>query len=299
MMKSHTRARLGFKSIQANRLRFMALWVLFISSIIITVPLSIHGEQRDWLDIPYANLSGNQKLDISLPTSGNGPFPVIVSIHGGGFVTGDKRMVVAVPVRGYAVVAVNYRLCGEAKFPSQIHDIKAAIRWIRANAKTYHLNPDKIAVWGESAGGYLAALAGTSGDVKELEDLGLGNPEESCRVQAVVDWFGPIDSIMSDLYFLESIFLGKKIKDNPGIIKTTDPQTFISPDDPPFFIQHGTADKSVPVEQSINFATQLKKVLGKDKVTLDLLKGARHADAMFSSWDNLNKVLDFLDKYMK
>lgn len=277
----------------------MVLWLLFISSVIISLPATILGEQRDWQDIPYANLSGNQKLDISLPTSGEGPFPVIVSIHGGGFVTGDKRIALAPPIRGYAVVSVNYRLCSEAKFPSQIHDIKAAIRWIRAHSKEYRLNSDKIAVWGESAGGYLAALAGTSGDVKELEDLSLGNREQSSRVQAVVDWYGPINLAEMNIHWLESVILGKKITDNPELVKVINPETYITPDDPPFFIQHGTADSAVPVRQSINFAAKLKKVLGKQKVTLDLLKGAGHVDSTFFAWDNLNKVLNFLDKYLK
>lgn len=294
----------GFTFIRTYRLRFILLWVFMIGSVIAMLPAdSIHGEQRDWLDIPYTKLPNSQKLDISLPITGSaharGPFPVIISIHGGGFVSGDKRMALAPPVRGYAVVSVNYRLCSNAKFPSQIHDIKAAIRWVKANAKTYHLNPERIAVWGESAGGYLAALAGTSGDVKELEDLSLGNPEQSSRVQAVVDWYGPIDLSLGNEAWLESVFLGKQLKDNPAILKTINPETFISPDDPPFFIQHGTADQCVPVGQSIHFAAKLEKVLGKKKVTLDLLKGAGHTDPVFSSWENLQKVLDFLDKYLK
>jgi acetyl esterase/lipase len=290
----------------------MVLWLLLTGSVIMSLPVTIHGEQRDWLDIPYAGLSGKQKLNIFLPMSGDGPFPVIVSIHGG-FNNGDKMFAPAPPVHGYAVVAVNFRSFSEAKFPAQIQDIKAAIRWVRANAKVYHFNPDKIAVWGESDGGYLAALAGTSGDVKELEDLSLGNPDESSRVQAVIDWMGEIDlfamcmktengvkvPLDSELDWLESEFLGKKITDAPELVKAINPETYITPDDPPFFIQHGTADKEVPVRQSINFAAKLEKTLGKEKVTLDLLKGAGHRDPIFSTWDNLKKTLDFLDKYLK
>jgi acetyl esterase/lipase len=290
----------------------MVLWLLLAGSVIMSLPIPILGEQRDWLDIPYAGLSGKQKLNISLPVSGDGPFPVIVSIHAN-FDNGDKMIAPAPPVHGYAVVAVNFRSFSEAKFPAQIQDIKAAIRWVRANAKVYHFNPDKIAVWGESAGGYLAALAGTSGDVKELEDLSLGNPDESSRVQAVIDWIGAIDlfamcmrtengvkvPLDNELDWLESEFLGKKITDAPELVKAINPETYITPDDPPFFIQHGTADKEVPVQQSINFAAKLEKTLGKKKVTLDLLKGAGHRDPIFSTWDNLKKALDFLDKYLK
>jgi len=148
---------------------------------------------RKWLDIAYASKSPAQKLDIYLPDAGDGPFPVILSIHGGAFKGGDKGDNQVVPMlegvrRGYAVVSINYRLSGEAISPAQINDIKAAVRWIRANAKQYKFNPDKIAAWGGSAGGNLAALLGTSGDVKELEDGSQGNANQSSRVQAVVDW---------------------------------------------------------------------------------------------------------------
>lgn len=141
----------------------------------------------------------------------------------------------------------------------------------------------------------------------------MGNQEQSSRVQAVVDWKGLIDlfamcmksengvkvPIDSEIDWLESEFLGKKITDAPELVKAINPETYITPDDPPFFIQHGTADTNVPVQQSINFAAKLEKVIGKRKVTLDLLKGAGHRDSIFSTWDNLKKVLDFLDKHLK
>ena len=95
--------------------------------------------------------------------------------------------------RGYAVVAVNYRLSWEAKFPALVQDVKAAVRWIRANASRYELDPQRIAAWGGSAGGYLASMLGTSAGIPELEDLSLGNPEQPCNVQAVVAWYGPTD----------------------------------------------------------------------------------------------------------
>jgi acetyl esterase/lipase len=166
-------------------------------------PANTDRVKRRFLDIPYATLSDAQKLDIYLPDEGSGPFPVIVSIHGGAFMGCDKADTQVLPVleglkRGYAVVAVNYRLSWEAKFPAQVHDVKAAVRWIRANAQRYHLDPDKIAAWGSSAGGYLASMLGTSAGVQELEGLSLGNPEQPSHVQAVVAWFGPTDFLKMD-----------------------------------------------------------------------------------------------------
>ena len=119
---------------------------------------------------------------------------MVVWIHGGGWKGGDKRRNPAIMLlpKGYAVVSVNYRLSQHATMPAQIEDCKAAIRWVRAHAKEYNLNPERIGVWGASAGGHLVALLGTAGDVKELEGK-LGNEEQSSRVQCVVDWFGPSD----------------------------------------------------------------------------------------------------------
>ena len=169
---------------------------------------------------------------------------------------------------------------------SIVPDDESAIRWVKANAKTYKLNPDKIAVWGGSAGGHLASMAATTGDVKELEDLKQGNEKFSSRVQAVVDWFGPINFNTMDAQFKisgkgrpnhdesnspESELTGKKITEAHDLVKRANPATYITKDDPPFFIQHGTIDPLVPTEQSVDFAKDLIQVLGKEKVTLKLL----------------------------
>ena len=156
-------------------------------------PPEINNEPPDksftlatFFDIPYATQSQVQKLDIYLPASGNKPYPVIVRFHGGGFLIGDKKMDIArsaepMLANGYAVVDVGYRLGSEAIFPAQIYDAKASIRWTRANASKYGFNPDKIVAWGDSAGAFLAALLGTSSHVKELEDITMGNPDQSSR----------------------------------------------------------------------------------------------------------------------
>jgi acetyl esterase/lipase len=276
--------------------------------------------KRKWLDIAYATASQAQKLDIYLPDEGEGPFPVILSIHGGAFRSGDKgdgqvNAMLEGLKRGYGVVSINYRLSGEAIFPAQIFDVKAAVRWIRANAKQYRLNPDKIAAWGSSAGGHLSALLGTSGSVEELEDLTLGNIDQSSRVQAVVDWFGPTDFLKMDEQLKESNvskpmkhsipespeseLIGKNLDDAPELVRAANPETYITPDDPSFFIQHGMIDNLVPYQQSVNLAKKLETVIGKDKVAIELLPDSGHGGPGFQSEQNIDKVFVFLDRTLK
>ena len=275
-----------------------------------------------FLNIPYAQHSPLQKLDIYLPDDFASPYPVIVSIHGGAFMGCDKSDLQVIPMleglkRGYAVVAINYRLSWEAKFPALVQDGKAAIRWIRANAARYGFNPQKIAPWGGSAGGYLSSMLGTSAGIPELEDLSMGNQDQSCEVQAVVDWYGPTDFLKMDEQLAESglpiqpdqshngpnspesLLLGQTITEIPEKVRAANPEAYIRPDSPPFLLQHGTHDCVVPVQQSKNFASKLIQVLGKDKVVLELLQGAEHADPMFETPENVKKVLDFLDAYLK
>ena len=270
-------------------------------------------------DLAYAGASPSQKLDLYLPATGTAPYPVILYIHGGGFSGGDKAgghlaPVLAALPRGYAVASVNYRLSGEATFPAQINDVKAAIRWLRAGAARHELDPTRIAAWGGSAGGNLAALAGTSGGVAALSDPDQGNAGRSERVQAVVDWYGPISFLRTDAdvraagfgrtgsngpeSFL-SQYLGAALPTVPGKVRAADPTTYISADDPPFFIEHGTADATVPVQQSTRFAAALETTLGPAEVTLVLLPGAGHVDAAFFTPENIDLILDWLDEQLR
>jgi acetyl esterase/lipase len=276
--------------------------------------------KRKWLDVPYASQSPTQCLDIYLPDEGEGPFPVITPIHGGAWMMCDKRDLQQVPMleglkRNYAVVSINYRLSPEAIFPAQIYDCKAAIRFIRANATKYGFISDRIAVWGGSAGGHLCALLGTSAGVKELEDLGMGNPDASSSVQVVVDWFGPAESFLkmdeelihsgsgipdhSSPESPESRLLGRTIAEVPELVAFASPMTYITTDMPPFLIQHGSLDEVVPVEQSIHFAQAIERIAGKDRVTLELLQGCYHADPGFETPQNVQRVLDFIDLHLK
>ncbi|MBV8520091.1 MAG: alpha/beta hydrolase [Acidobacteria bacterium] len=153
------------------------------------------GTFTTYESLEYANVGGTSlQLDLRVP-DGAGPHPVILYLHSGAWITGDRTGGPALrqATRGYAVASIDYRLAPAWTWPSQIEDCKAAVRWLRANAARFHLDPNRIGVFGTSAGGHLAAVLGTSGGVDTLEGLSLGNPQFSSRVKAVVDLYGPTD----------------------------------------------------------------------------------------------------------
>lgn len=275
--------------------------------------------KRKFLDIPYASFSDAEKLDIYLPESGDGPFPVFLQIHGGGFEIGDKRDLQFLPFlkvidRGCAMVSMNYRLSGEAVFPAAVQDVKAAVRWIRANQAQYHLDGNRIAACGGSAGANLAAMLGVTGNVDEFDDSKFGNMEYPAHVQVVVDWFGPIDFLTmdeqatqngfgltdhSEPFSPESKYLGSPIREIPEKVKSANPTTYIHPGMPPFFIQHGSDDYLVPVQQSINFAKAITDRFPENLVQFEIIEHAGHGDSQFETDGNLNKVFTFLEKHLK
>ncbi len=270
-------------------------------------------------DLAYASLSEAQKLDLYIPTSGSAPYPLVIMVHGGGFMFGDKADgggltgVDTLLAAGYAVASINYRLSGEAQYPAQIFDAKAAVRFLRANAATYNLNPEKFGAWGASAGGNLVSLLGTTCGVAELEGADLGNADQSSCVQAVVDWFGPIDflkmqeqfegtscsSNTNDASSPESKLVGAPIQTVPEKVALTNPMNYITADDAPFFIENGTADCNIPPIQNKNLADALSAVIGADKVTYVSLEGAGHGGSQFETAENLALVVAFLDTYLK
>jgi acetyl esterase/lipase len=278
-------------------------------------------------DVPYATQSEAQKLDIYMLAKRPKPCPVIMWMHPGGFEEGDKDGSAVAPLaiiniiklvqpmleRGYAVVSINYRLSHEAIFPALIYDVKAAIRWIKANAAKYIFHPDRVVAWGSSAGGYLAAMLATTGDVKELEDLSMGNPDQSSRVNVAVDWYGPTDFLLMDPQHLqlgqeahvhdasspESKLMGASVTQIPEKCKAASPMTYIKPGNAPIYIQQGAGDPIIPYPQSVMLAEQMAAAIGKDNVVFDLVEKVGHADPIFFTTENVNKVLDFADKYMK
>lgn len=282
-------------------------------------PADVSHILRKWLDLPYSKLSPAQQLDIYLPEEGEGPFPVILYIHGGAFALGDKRNLEVQPyleglTRGYAVVSVNYRLSGEAVFPAGLKDVKAAIRWVKANGSQYHLDGNRIAAWGSSSGGNYAAMICLTASVTEFDDPGLDNPEYPCNVQAAVDWFGPTDFLKmdeqlnengfgpsnhGDMDSPESKYLGARIADVPIKVEIANPMTYIHKNMPPLLIQHGRLDTVVPVQQSMIFAEKLEKFVSPDRFEFDILEGAGHSDPLFITDENMERVFSFLDGHLK
>lgn len=245
-------------------------------------------------------------LDLYLPPADD-PLPLIVWIHGGAFRLGSKEDRVPLDQlrAGYAVAAINYRLSQHALFPAQIEDCKAAVRWLRAHADRYGIDPARIASWGESAGGHLAAMLGTTGSTAELE---VGEHLDlSSRVQAVVDFFGPTDFLQMDAHRLpqgmvhdtpdspESELVGGPIQERRAEVARANPVTYVGPDAPPFLIIHGDQDPLVPYHQSTLLVAALEAA--GVPVTFYTVAGAGHGG--FTDPHIPPLVRDFLAAHLK
>jgi acetyl esterase/lipase len=277
----------------ARRLALCCLAVCCLSSLFAQPALAQRGRGLPagvtvHRDLPYAQV-GEKKLllDLYLPEKAEGPLPVIVGIHGGGWANGSKqggqgRFLAA---HGFAVASINYRLSGEAIFPAQIEDCKSAVRWLRANAKKYGLDPERFGATGHSAGGHLTSLLATSGGVKEF-DKG-DHLEFSSRVQAACPLSGPTDLLQMDAHAPpdarikhdapgspESRLIGGPIQKNKEKAARANPITYVDEKDPPFLIIHGGEDPLVPVHQ----AKLLHEALTSKGVesTLHIVEGAGH-----------------------
>ena len=225
-------------------------------------------------DLEYAKVGGkSMMLDLYLPEKPAGRVPVIVWVHGGGWMAGDRKNPPGLDLvrRGYALASIEYRLSQEAIFPAQMYDLKGAIRWLRAHADQYGLDPDHFGAWGHSAGGHLVAMLGTTGGVKELEGDEGGNLDQSSRVQAVSDWAGPTDFLTLGPWHEgpdsgPSQLLGVVVRDNHDKALKASPVTYVSKDSAPFLIVHGERDGLVVVGQ----AYELGDLLTKAGVPVDL-----------------------------
>jgi acetyl esterase/lipase len=260
-------------------------------------------------DLAYVvNGHERQKLDLFVPEKSAGPLPVIIWIHGGGWQNGSKEgcppLRNGYTNRGYAVASLNYRLSGHAVFPAQIEDCKAAIRWLRAHAQEFNLDPQRFGVWGSSAGGHLVALVGASGDVKEF-DVG-PNTGVSARVQAVCDYYGPTDFTVfvttpgyerhAGADSPEGKLLGGAVAENKAKAARANPITYVSKDDPPFLIVHGDKDGTVPINQSQLLFEALKQA--GVSVHFHTIMGAGHGQG-FGGPEIEPMVSAFFDRQLK
>lgn len=225
-------------------------------------------------NLEYARVGNTSlKLDLYLPENVKKDVPVIVWVHGGGWEAGDRKNPPGLDLvhKGYAIASVEYRLSQQAKFPAQIFDLKGAIRWLRAHARQYGLDPMRFGAWGHSAGGHLVALLGTTGHVKSLEGNEGGNLEYSSAVQCVSDWAGPTDFLTDPSEMgpnsAASKLIGATVATNKWLARRASPVTYVSASDPPFLIVHGEMDRLVPVGQ----AKELYHALSKDGVNATLM----------------------------
>lgn len=264
-------------------------------------------------DVAYGSASPAQRLDLYRPAGIAGPVPVVVFIHGGAFMFGDKREPFAgfvngvhrLNAAGIALASINYRMSGEARFPAAARDARSAVRYLRAHAGEFGLDPARIAVWGKSAGANLALMAAMGQD---MDDPAIA-PGTSGAVSAVVSMYAPTDFLLMDRQLRagpcgasaathdaadspESRYVGAPITVAQDLARAASPIHHIRAGLPPMLIEAGTMDCTVPPQQSQTFAEAMAKA--GNRVTLHLLPGARHGDDAFETADHQATVIAFL-----
>ena len=274
----------------------------------------------DYANVAYASNSDAQVMDIYIPENATGSDAVIIVVHGGGFMFGDQTMDIIQPVieagleNGYVVASVDYRKSTESTFPGALADVKAAVRYLKANADTYGIDTEKIVIWGESAGAYLSLMTALTSNVTDLDGDVTDNADYDSSVTALVDFYGPVEFYtMDDEYAalgidgttysedssFESNYLGQAIGEDEEFTYTTWWGSYIDQLSDDFtlsaWIQAGTSDTSVPYTQSENFASALSEVIGEENVSFSLIDGAEHEDDAFYTDENLAEVFSFLE----
>lgn len=256
-------------------------------------------------DVVYKTVGGRElKLDVASPAEGEGPFPAVIAIHGGAWRAGkkeDTRQVIEMFARqGYVAMSPQYRFCPDDKFPAQVHDVKAAVRWLKAHAEEYKLDPERIGVTGFSAGGHLALMLGVTDSDDGLEgDVSEGEPDT--RVKAVVNYFGPTDLGAEDIPDvskpLVKDFLGGTPQEKPEATKQASPVTYVTDDDPPILTFQGTKDPLVPYTQAVKLGeAQTRSGVGG---RVELLVGAGHGWGAPDMERTFHETLDFFNRYLK
>jgi acetyl esterase/lipase len=256
--------------------------------------------------VEYAVAGGEHlQVDIARPKTGDGPFPAIVCIHGGGFRAGKRegydKLCVTLAQQGYVAMTVTYRLAPAFPFPAAVYDCKASVRWLRANATKYHVDPARIGVTGGSAGGHLAQFLGVTMGVKEFEGDS-GNLDQSSNVACVVNFYGPSDFTKSygksvDAAEVLPLFLGGDLEHAREAHIRSSPLNWVTPDAAPTLCVHGTKDDHVAYEQAGWMIERLKSC----GVEADLLtmEGAGHGFKGADADKAQQALLDFFAKHLK
>ncbi|MCL2125113.1 MAG: alpha/beta hydrolase [Oscillospiraceae bacterium] len=270
-------------------------------------------------DIKYGSLP-KQLLDLYLPESGEKPYPVVIYVHGGGWSMGSKTMsyldgVIGLLDYGYAVISVDYRLAPKTKFPEFLFDVKTSVRWARANAAEYGLDPDRFGIAGDSAGGHLALMVGFTADRPEYSGVEYGWPGYSDGVQAICDMYGPsILANPTEPYFRESgvpsmpnvatangksAFANAFGTDSLNLLKLISPISLVHGGIPPVLIMHGVLDGVVPYQHSTLLDKKIKEVCGDDRSELILYDDRNHADKAFNTKENSDLLAAFFNRCLR
>jgi acetyl esterase/lipase len=254
--------------------------------------------------VPYANGDPQQVMDIVRPKEA-GKHPAILAIHGGGFRAGSRKgytaTCAALAERGYVCATADYRLAPAAPFPAAVYDVKAAVRYLRANASRLGIDPEKIGVMGGSAGGHLALFLGVTGNVPEFEGDG-PNRDQSSRVQVVVDYFGPSDLTKSygrsvDAGEVLPLFLGGDLAHSRAMHLRASPLNWVTPDAAPTLAIQGTKDRYVNYEQSVWIVDRL--LAAGVEAELETMEGADHGFKGADAERADKRMMGFFDRYLK
>ena len=277
--------------------------------------LDISGIRRKFLNCPYGE-DPMQALDIYLPNDGGGPFPIVFFAHGGAWSGGSKSDTQLVPFiggvdRGYAIISLDYRLLPDIRYPENLFDIKAAMRWVAINADTYLLDPSRTALCGASAGAHLAMMAAfTQGQTVFGDKLGV----PTCTVLAVVDQFGPTDILKYHTQYDESGYprakipgvegpedelLGVNAELIPHLLRFFNPFDNVHSGIPPVLIQHGKYDPIIPYQQSVGLYNKIQSVAGEGMAELDLSEEFLHADPGYAADESIERIFGFIDKHLR
>ena len=286
-------------------------------SMLIAGKLDVDAIERKFLGVVYGD-DPKQKMNIYLPPSGEGPFPVIFFLHGGGWQSGSRNDTQVKPFlhginRGYAVISCGYRLLPDVCFPENLYDIKAALRFIAANGNEYRLDRKKIAIAGASAGAHLALMAAFTQGQPAFEG---GSVKDAPTIRAVVDQFGPTDFLNENVHYEESGYArmnppskpGHGIVDallradtskNPALCAFVSPISNVHPDIPPVLILHGRFDPMVAYQQSVTLFEKINEVCGEGRAKLVLSDDCTHADTKYENEPYTSEIFEFLDGILK